>query len=109
MARLNMAQVQELKEIMEDAFDDLIATYIQDSEDKLKLLRQAVKNSDDEGISGLGHSLKGSSLNICAEDLSVIFRQIEDAGRAKDLSTMDQLLVQALTEFDGLKTALTSL
>jgi HPt (histidine-containing phosphotransfer) domain-containing protein len=104
-----MAQVQELKEIMEDAFDDLIATYIQDSEDKLKLLKQAVKNTDDEGISAVAHSLKGSSLNICAEDLSAIFKQIEDAGRAKDLSTIEQLLVQALSEFYALKTSLTLL
>ena len=109
MARLNMAQVQELKEIMEDAFDDLIATYIQDSEDKIKLLSHAISLQEADTIGAIGHSLKGSSLNICAEDLSVIFRQIEDAGRSNDLSPLDNLLLQATAEFEALKSTLYSL
>lgn len=109
MARLNMAQVQELKEIMEDAFEDLISTYVQDSQDKLKLLSKANFDQDADAIGNLGHSLKGSSLNICAEDLSLVFKQIEDSGRSNDLSTVTQLLIQANAEFEAVKTALNAL
>lgn len=109
MARLNIAQVEELKDIMDEAFDDLISTYIQDSEDKLKQLDRAHSDQDSQTVASLGHSLKGSSLNICAEDLSGIFKQIEDAGRAENLSSVHALLVQANTEFNELKIALNAL
>lgn len=109
MARLIMAQVQELKEIMEEAFDDLISTFIQDTEDKIKTLTVAIVNQDIESISTIGHSLKGSSLNICAEDLSIIFKGIEDAGRSGDISSIDNLLIQAKTEFEALKDTLNTL
>jgi HPt (histidine-containing phosphotransfer) domain-containing protein len=108
MTTLNITQVQELKEMMEDAFDDLVATYIQDSEEKLKLLKQEVKNYDDQAICMLAHSLKGSSLNICAEDLALIFKQIEDSSRIKDLSSMETLRLQAMSEFENVKVALES-
>jgi HPt (histidine-containing phosphotransfer) domain-containing protein len=106
MATLNIAHIQELKDIMEDAFDDLVATYIQDSEDKLKLLKKEVKNIDDQAICILAHSLKGSSLNICAEDLASIYKQIEDSSRINDLSTIEPLRVQAMSEFENVKVAL---
>jgi HPt (histidine-containing phosphotransfer) domain-containing protein len=104
-----MAQIKELKEIMEDAFEDLISTYIQDSQDKLEQLSKANLDQDEDMVSSLGHSLKGSSLNICAEDLSNIFRQIEDSARSNDLSTITQLLVQVNAEFEAVKIALNGL
>jgi HPt (histidine-containing phosphotransfer) domain-containing protein len=108
MSTLNIAQVQELKEIMEDAFDDLVATYVQDSEDKLKLLKKEVGNADHQAICMLAHSLKGSSLNICAEDLALIFKQIEDSSRINDLSSIEPLRLQAMSEFDAVKVELGS-
>jgi HPt (histidine-containing phosphotransfer) domain-containing protein len=104
-----MAQIKELKEIMEDAFEDLISTYIQDSQDKLEQLSKANLDQDEDMVASLGHSLKGSSLNICAEDLSNIFRQIEDSARSNDLSTITQLLVQVNAEFEAVKIALNGL
>jgi HPt (histidine-containing phosphotransfer) domain-containing protein len=109
MSTLNIAQVQELKEIMEDAFDDLVATYVQDSEDKLKLLKKEVENADHQAICLLAHSLKGSSLNICAEDLALIFKQIEDSSRINDLSSIEPLRLQAMSEFDAVKAELGSI
>mgnify|MGYP000091346017 CR=1 FL=1 len=40
MSHLNMAQIQELKDVMEEAFGDLVMTYLQDSEQKLKALKK---------------------------------------------------------------------
>jgi len=65
MPSINQAQIAELKELMEDAFEDLVSTYVQDSEDKIKALSQALEAGASDDVGSLAHSLKGSSLNMC--------------------------------------------
>lgn len=109
MSSIDMGQISELKDIMEDAFEDLVSTYLQDSDDKLVALQGALDSGDATKVGELGHSLKGSSLNICAAPLSNIFKQIEDNGKQGNLAVIGDLLVQANLEYQNVKTALTSL
>ena len=109
MSSIDMAQISELKDIMEDAFEDLVNTYLQDSESKLVLLQGALDDDDAGKVGELGHSLKGSSLNICAQPLSDIFKQIEDNGKQGNLVPVAELLSQANTEFQSVKSQLQSL
>lgn len=109
MSSLDMAQISELKDIMEDAFEDLVNTYLQDSESKLQALQAALESGDAVKVGELGHSLKGSSLNICAEPLSQFFKQIEDNGKQGNLEPIGELLSQANTEFQAVKNQLQSL
>lgn len=109
MSSLDMAQISELKDIMEDAFEDLVTTYVQDSEGKLVNLKAALDEQDTAKIGELGHSLKGSSLNICAQPLSEIFKQIEDNGKQGNLEPIPSLIEQALEEFSSVKQQLQSL
>ena len=109
MSHLNMAQILELKELMEDSFSDLIQTYIQDSDIKLNALKVAVNSTDSHEAAELAHSLKGSSANICAESLSALFQTVENAGRAQDLHHIPQVIEQIEQEFLLVKTQLKQL
>lgn len=109
MSCLNMAQIQELKEVMEEGFGDLVMTYLQDSEAKLKALKKAINSKDALQISELSHSLKGSSANICAENLSALFKKVEDFGRAEELNQVPYVFEQIQDEFQAVKAELQQL
>jgi len=109
MSSIDLAQIQELKDIMEEAFDDLISTYLTDSEAKLNLLKQAIADQNCSDIAELAHSVKGASANIFAEDLSALCRVVEDAGRAQQLDGLDQNISDIFAEFENVKTQLQQL
>ncbi len=109
MSRLNTAQLEELKDLMEDAFDDLIETYVHDCDEKLPTLEAAIKSSDNPKIAEISHSLKGSSANICAEDLSNIYKAIEDQARAENLTDIDKPFSKAKEEYQLVKNDLMKL
>lgn len=106
MSHLDLAQIQELKEVMEEGFDDLVMTYLQDCEYKLKALKRAINANDSEHVAELAHSLKGSSANICAEILAGLFRKVEDSGRAGELDQVPYVYEQILEEYQKVKTQL---
>jgi len=109
MARLNMSQIDELKDLMEEAFADLVETYISDSEEKITRLRDAIEASDAPLSAEISHSLKGSSANICAEDLSELFKAIEDQARQDTLSQIPQPFSDVQDEYQRVKGALQNL
>lgn len=109
MSHLNMAQIQELKDVMEEAFGDLVMTYLQDSEQKVKALKKSINANDAKQIADLAHSLKGASANICAENLSALLKKVEDFGRADELNQVPYVFEQIQTEFRCVKTELQQL
>lgn len=109
MSSIDMAQIQELKEIMEDAFGDLVTTYLNDSEHKLELLKQAIDSQQSSEIAELAHSLKGASANIYAQGMANLCMQVEDSGRAQNLSNIPSLFDDILSEFKAVKSQLQQL
>lgn len=109
MSHLNLGQINELKDLMEDAFEDLINTYVEDSDEKIALLQSAISHQDKEKIAEISHSLKGSSANICAEFLSGLFKQVEDQARAENLTNIEQPFTLAQDEYLQVKGELNQL
>ena len=109
LAHLNMPQIIELKELMEDMFGDLITTYLSDSEEKLPLLEAAINEANSALCTELSHSLKGSSANIYAEDLSALLKNIEDLARADSLESLPDGFINIEHEFQVVKKELLAL
>ncbi len=109
MAHLDMSQISELKDLMEDAFTDLVDTYLEDCDEKIIKLSAAVAAQDASISADISHSLKGSSANICAAELSALFKNIEDQARDNDLSQLEDQLSAAQAEYDQVKAQLQSL
>ncbi len=71
----------ELREVMEDGFGDLVNTYLETSPALMDELRRANKAGDLEAMVIPAHSLKSSSANMGAMQLSALAREVEMAAR----------------------------
>lgn len=78
---LDEEALAELKEVMEDEFDVLIDTYLQDSRDRIAALRHALAGDDADAFAKAAHSFKGSCINIGAPRLGELCRDAELAGK----------------------------
>lgn len=89
----------ELKDIMEDEFDILIDTFVNDSEAKIETLSQVIAAADAEELRKVAHSLKGSSSNVCAAQFSELARQLEHMGKEGSTEGADAIFEQLKQEF----------
>lgn len=108
-SHVDIEALETLKEVMEDEFQLLIDTFVQDSTDRLGALREALANGDADGLRRAAHSFKGSSSNIGAIPLSEICFVIEEGGRNNQLDGLDQKLAEAEAEFEAVKVELANL
>lgn len=100
---LDEEALAELRDVMEDEFDVLIQTYINDSADRIATLRQALDAEDDDSFTKSVHSLKGSSVNIGAPLLGALCLQAETAARTGELSEAAKVLDVIEREFQTVR------
>ncbi|MGB3624051.1 Hpt domain-containing protein [Ketobacter sp. MCCC 1A13808] len=96
---LDVAALQDLKEIMESEYETLVNTFIADTQSKLVELEEVIQQQDPENLRKIAHSLKGSSSNVCALKLSEFARQLESMGKEGEMASSDTLLSQLKVEF----------
>ena len=89
---LDFSALAELREIMEDEFEILIETYLDDSAERIIEMQEAVKERDANALSHAAHSLKGSCTNIGVPVLAKLCMEAEMKGKAGDLEGVDELL-----------------
>ena len=61
--------------------DELVDTYLEDADEQLIALRDALAASDGPALVRPAHSLKSSSLNVGAMELGVQCRELEELAR----------------------------
>src|SRR4030042_2830240 len=64
---------------------ELLEIFERDYQDKIVLLREAVKAGDFNRIREIGHFLKGASANLSLLPLQEACRRMEESGRAQNL------------------------
>ncbi|WP_396587200.1 Hpt domain-containing protein [Bermanella sp. R86510] len=109
MDHIDHQQMEDLKEIMEDDFQNLIETFLDDADSKLTELQSALNNNDSAQVGALAHSLKGSSSNICAHPLSEVCAQLEKLGKAGDMESAKTVLNNVEAELSAVREALMAL
>lgn len=100
---LDEEALAELKEVMEDEFNILIETYLQDSEDRIAALQQALVAGNAESFAQSAHSFKGSSVNIGAPQLGAFCLDAETAGRDGRLEDASVALEHIVIEFQNVR------
>ena len=98
--------LEELKEIMEDEFLELLRAFLSDSEMRIKSLKVAYSANDHENARKIAHSFKGSSGNIGAHNLSQMCKQFEELAKNGRTSDAGSLLAGLETEFDSVSSEL---
>ena len=90
--------LDELKDMLEDEFIDLLQTYLKDTASKLELLKQSLSSGTLEEVRKLAHSVKGSSVNLGIAPLSALCGELEVVAQEGDISRCQSLLMSILNE-----------
>ncbi len=89
-------------------FIELVNLFLSDTPERLRAMSEAMEHRDPTALERAAHALKSSSANLGALELSALFRDIEAAGREKDLSRAAKLVARTQPEFQRVEAALRS-
>jgi len=114
-----MAEVAVNKEVLEalrdlggeddpGLFSELINMFLSDTPERMRSLSEALDRGDTGAIERAAHALKSSAANLGALELSDLFREIEAAGRDRDLTRAKPLVAQMHPEYERVEAALRS-
>jgi signal transduction histidine kinase/CheY-like chemotaxis protein/HPt (histidine-containing phosphotransfer) domain-containing protein len=101
--------VAELLEVMGSEFTALVRVYLEDTPKNLKALDKAAEAGDVHGMTAPAHSLKSTSANLGAMQLSDISKQIEHGARQGTLKDPLAKAREASVEFQRVAAALEAL
>jgi signal transduction histidine kinase/DNA-binding response OmpR family regulator/HPt (histidine-containing phosphotransfer) domain-containing protein len=109
---LDQGVIASLRELGGDddpgLFIELVNLFLSDTPERLRALGEAMEHRDPTALERAAHALKSSSANLGALELSALFRDIEAAGREKDLSRAAKLVARTQPEYQRVEAALRS-
>lgn len=89
---INDEQFEDMRELLEEDFTDLIEVYFTDSHERIVKLRRAQQDEDNANGYELAHALKGASANLGATRLTRLSSQLQEACRERLISDQAQLI-----------------
>lgn len=92
---INHEQFEEMRDLLEEDFDDLVTAYIADSKQRIALLRTAQAAGDNANGFEAAHAIKGASANLGAIQLMDIAADLQEACRENTISQCAALIQQA--------------
>lgn len=92
IAPVESATLNELKDILDDEFPLLVNTYIQDVDQRMARLRNAIGAAEPAEVRAEAHALKGSSRNLGVNPLGELFARLETLGKSGELAGASELL-----------------
>jgi signal transduction histidine kinase/CheY-like chemotaxis protein/HPt (histidine-containing phosphotransfer) domain-containing protein len=89
-----------------DLLGRVIQAYLKETPRLLDRLKEAVAKNDSEVTEKIAHSLKSSSANVGALNLSAFFKELEALGRSRSLKNSDMFMNHAASEYERVREAL---
>lgn len=96
---LDHSVLSALRDVMEDEFPVLLETFLTDSAERLRQIRQALAQADSQALRLAAHSFKGSCSNMGAPLLAGLCKQLEDIARREQLADAPSLVPLIEQEF----------
>lgn len=96
---LDSAVLATLQDVMESEYPALLDTFLADSEERVRLLRQAYQAEQAETLRRAAHSFKGSCSNMGAVLLAELCQELETAARGEHLALAPALIASIEREF----------
>jgi len=90
----------------EDLAKEIMALSLDDIPRQIRALKDFVEAGDVPGIEYQAHTIKGASANVGGEALCEVAFEMEEAGKAGDLSTAKGRMAELEAQFDRLKEAM---
>ncbi len=98
-AHLDSAVLATLQDVMESEYPVLLDTFLADSEERVRLLKQACQAAEADMLRQAAHSFKGSCSNMGATLLAELCRELEDLARREQLAQAPVLIESIEREF----------
>ena len=104
---INFTKLEEMKDVMGEIFIQLIPAYLQQSDEMIAEMQDLLSNGTIDTLERHAHSMKSSSLNVGAEKLGEIARELEDMCRNKDSTeVLNEKIIVLTEEYAKAKTGL---
>ena len=100
---LDESLLDELREVMGDSFDALLATFVADGERRIEEIETAAGN---DALRRSAHGLKGASANLGAVRLSGVCAELEAQARRGECAGRAALIERLREEFAAAREAL---
>ena len=100
--------IDELREVMEDDFIEIIDLYLNNVPSQIKNIKDAAGKKEADVISRTAHNLKSSSGNIGAKTLFNLCKTLEDDGRVGEIEGCLEVIRKIEAEFEKVKVFLES-
>ncbi|MBK3867802.1 Hpt domain-containing protein [Pseudomonas stutzeri] len=98
-AHLDSSVLTTLQEVMENEYPALLDTFLADSEERIRLLRQALLAEQAEALRRAAHSFKGSCSNMGATLLAESCQALEKVAGCGQLAEAPALIESIEREF----------
>ncbi len=105
---LNAGILDELREVLGNEVDKIIAVYLEDAPRLIAQLERAAVGGDPIALRVAAHTLKSSSANVGATTLSEAARDLEDGARDGTLKKPEAGVARIVAEFAKVRSALQS-
>lgn len=96
MDAVDAETIEQLREVMEDEFEDLLQTYLETAPNEIGRICNALRLIDADALAHSAHTLKGSSANLGAMQLSALCKDLEALGKAKQVDDETARLVDLI-------------
>ena len=89
---INDEQFDDMRDLLEEDFVDLIQVYFTDSQQRIADLRSAQQKDDNANGYEIAHALKGASANLGATQLMHLSGQLQEACRERLIGDNAELI-----------------
>lgn len=96
----------EMQELMEDALEEFIVTYLENSPKLLQEIAKSLPTAELEPIYHNAHQLKGGSGSIGAMQVFQIAKQLEEKARDGQKDDLESLYTELQAAYDRVETEL---
>ena len=91
---INDEQFEDMRDLLEDDFADLVKTFLTDCHQRLSVLNQAQQDNDNALGFETAHAMKGASANLGAELLMRLSSDFQEACRNQTISDLSALITK---------------
>lgn len=89
---INHEQFEDMRDLLEEDFTELVRTYFTDSQQRISLLRAAQTINDNANGFEAAHALKGASANLGATQLVALSDQLQEYCRERKINQQAKLI-----------------
>jgi PAS domain S-box-containing protein len=105
-AQQGAVQIQRIQEISEGDMEfeqELIKSFLLDTQERLLAIESAIRENDDEAVRREAHGMKGASANAGAKRLQEIASRLEQTGTRGKLDGVSELMGSLKVEFEQVR------